>query len=388
MPKNHSRFTRLARTAVLLAAITVSFSALVGTGVASATTHPAAKQAHVAKKAHATKKANAAKKAHDAGSMPAEGMFDNCNIGTSLNTCEQDLQVMHRAGLQVAVVGLWGDPLSALSAYAAYAQNMGMSVMWEINDPGFWGGQWNGSAAANDFPAFATSCGCTGTTPVLNYIVQWLGALPATYGFYAADDSTLNRGDSGGLTQMVKQIKSVDPSDTVMIGSTQEQGTNFYPTGATIGNEVYPETTSDLMPAGQNLASWDSVQQSATQDAHAASQYGTRSAFILQAFSFGDNLTDGEDVGVCNANMSQARCASLLHYPSASVQLQLRNEILEHAQPKLILWYTFSQAHAQADRWSGLSNVIKAPYPATAAAARAKHSKAHKKAAKRVTKKD
>ncbi len=62
-------------------------------------------------------------------------MFDNCQIGTNLTTCEQDLLSMHQAGLQVAVVGFQGDSLSDLSAYAAYAQSIGMSIMWQINDP-------------------------------------------------------------------------------------------------------------------------------------------------------------------------------------------------------------------------------------------------------------
>ncbi len=77
--------------------------------------------------------------------------------------------------------------------------------------------------------------------------------------------------------------------------------------------------------------------------------------------------------------MSSAQCAGLLSYPSAATQLQLRNEVLEHAHPKLILWYTFSESYGQGDRWSGLTNAVDAPYPATATVARAKHTKGHEK---------
>ncbi|HEX3801310.1 MAG TPA: hypothetical protein VHV75_00575 [Solirubrobacteraceae bacterium] len=376
MPKNHSRFTRLARFALILSAAALFFTSLAGTGIASAKTDSAPKRAHAAKKSHATKKA------HDAGTLPAEGMFDSCNIGSTLNACEQDLQKMHQAGLQVAVVGMQWYSQSQLSAYTNYAQGLGMSVMWEINDPGFWGGQWNGSSASNDFPQFSAACGCTDAKQVLNYMVQWLGALPATYGFYAADDELLTPGERGGLTQYVDEIKADAPGQMVMVGSSQSQGTTYASTGATIGNQIYPETTDALMPYGSNLAAWDSVQQSVTQDQHAATTHGTQSAFILQAFSFGDSLIDGEDVGVCTASMSQAHCASLLHYPSASTQLELRNEVLEHSQPKLILWYTYGQTYGQGDRWSGLTSAVRSPYPTTASAARAKHSKSHKKVAK------
>jgi hypothetical protein len=376
MPKPPSRSTRLARLALLLTAVTLLLSAIAGTGIASA------KGKHAPKKAHAAKKSNAKKKAHDAGALPTEGMFDSCDIGGNLNGCEQDLQKMRQAGFQVAVVGMQWYSLSQLSAYADYAQSLGMSVMWEINDPGFWGGAWNGSSAANDFPQFSAACGCTDSTQVLDYMIHWLGALPATSGYYAADDELLTPAERGGLTHYVSEIKSIDPSDTVMVGSNQSQGTTYDSTGATIGNQIYPETTSDLVPYSSNLATWDSVDQSVTQDQRAATARGAESAFILQAFSFGDSLIDGEDVGVCNANMSAAHCASLLRYPSAGTQLQLRNEVLEHAHPKLILWYTYGQTYGQGDRWSGLVSAIKAPYPATASAARAKHSKGHKKSTK------
>lgn len=367
MPKNRSRVARLARIAMVFMAAAAMFSALATTGIASARTPLKAKTA------------DATKKAHVAGTLPAEGIFDNCQIGTNLTICEQDLLSMHQAGLRVAVVGFQGDSLSDLSAYAGYAQSIGMSIMWEINDPGFWGGAWIGSSAAADWAPFSSACGCTDTTQVLDYMIQWLGALPATYGYYAADDEVISPAEQGGLTQYVSEIKALDATAMVMVGSAVSQGTTYASTGATLGTEIYPETSGDLMPVASNQSMWDGIQQSVAQDQRAANQYGTQSAFILQAFTFGDNLTDGQDVGVCNAGMSSTQCAGLLSYPSAATQLQLRNEVLEHAHPKLILWYTFSESYGQADRWSGLTNAVDAPYPAIATIARAKHSKGHEK---------
>lgn len=365
MPKNRSGIARLA---VLLAATAAAFGAQAGSGLA-ATGRSATKQA-----SHVAKHSAAHKRPRTAGALPAEGIFDSCALSTSLSTCEQDLSQMHQAGMQVAVVGIGWDSLSDISAYAAYAQSIGMSVMWEINDPGFWGGAWIGSSAAGDWSSFSSACGCTGTTQVLDYMIQWLAALPATYGYYAADDYTLTPGQAAGLRQYVDEIKTADPNHLVMVGSSQAQGTTYYSTGATIGNEIYPETTGSLMPYGRNLASWQSVQQSVAQDQRAATREGAPSAFILQAFTFGDNLSDGEAVGVCTASMTQAQCASRLQYPSAAVQLELRNQVLEHSHPKLILWYTFSEAD-QANHWAQMASVLRAQYPATATAARAKHSR-------------
>ena len=74
----------------------------------------------------------------------------------------------------------------------ATPRTSGMSIMWAINDPGYWGGAWIGSGAAGDWNQFSSACGCSGNGPVLRYMIQWLAALPATYGYYAADDSLLS----------------------------------------------------------------------------------------------------------------------------------------------------------------------------------------------------
>jgi hypothetical protein len=365
MPKNRCSLTRLTRTALLLITIAVFSSALTANAFAASRANKPRKATHSSQKSKATKKA------HDSGTVPAQGMFDGCDLSNSVSACEQDLVQMHQAGMQVVVMSAQWDTMDEISQYAAYAQSIGMSVMWELDDPGYWGGAWIGASAAADWTSFSTACGCTATNQVLDYMIQWLSALPATYGYYAADDSTLEPGQAAGLTQYVNQIKSVDPNHMVMVGSAQGQGTTYYSSGATIGNEIYPETTRSLMPAGQNLAVWQSVQQSVTQDQRAATQQGTSSAFILQAFSFGDNLSDGEAVGACNASMSQAQCAGRLQFPSASVELQLRNDALQYAHPKLILWYTYNQA-SQGNHWTDLTSVVKAQYPVSASAARAK----------------
>ncbi len=358
MSQNRSRLVRIA---VALSAAALTLSVQTGSGIAAKVHHHANRPTHTGVR----------RRAHSNNPLPPEGIFDSCQLSTSLSTCEQDLLQMHQAGFQVAVTSAQWASLDTLSTYASYAQSIGMSVMWELNDPGFWGGAWIGSSAAGDWPGFSSACGCTDTAQVLGYMIHWLSALPSTYGYYAADDWTLTRSQVGGLTQYVNEIKAADPTHLVMVGSTQGDGTTYYASGATMGNEIYPETTQSLMPYGRNLATWDAVQQSITQDQRAATTAGTSSAFILQAFTFGDNIWDGEAVGVCTPQMTAAQCASRLQYPSASVQLRLRNEVLQYAHPSLILWYTFSEA-SQGSRWSALSSVLSAPYPAAASAARAK----------------
>ena len=247
-----------------------------------------------------------------------------------------------------------------------------MSVMWELNDPGFWGGAWIGSSAAADWSSFSTACGCTATDQVLDYMIQWLSALPATYGYYAADDSTLEPDQAAGL-------RAVRRSDQV--GRSDAHGDGRFRTGP--GHDLLLERCDDRQrdlsrddadadaATTSNLAVWQSVQQSVTQDQRAATRQGTSSAFILQSFSFGDNLSDGEAVGACTAvhepdavrqppAVSRQPASS-----SSSATMRFSTRI-----PKLILWYTYAQA-SQGSHWGDLTSVVKAQYPVSRIAARA-----------------
>jgi hypothetical protein len=380
MPNIARRFSTLSIIAVLLTALTLAVTAFSSAPTASAATH------------HKT--------AHDAQSLPAEGIFDDCNLDAQLNTCEQRLQTIHQGGFQVVVMGAMNTTLASLSSYASYAQSIGMKVMWEISDPNFWQSP-SGTSDDGEFTSFSTACGCTENSKVLAYMVNWLSNLSATYGYYAADDSMISPGQGAELTAYTRSIKAVDPNHTVLVSANAQQGESNEAAGDMLASEIYPVTNSDLSPESQHLADWQSVDQSVEQAQHAATAAGKPSAFILQAFTFGDNLDDGEAVGVCTPSMTTQQCSSKLDYPSAATQLQLRNEVLEHSSAKLILWYSFEGTYGEAgnessdsiypsggtaaNRWSGLTSAIKSPYPDSivAQAARAGGKKTSHKGTKK-----
>ncbi len=317
-----------------------------------------------------------------AATLPPQGIFEECDLDTQMQTCVQRLQVMHEGGLQIVVIPAWATSLTSLASYAATAHSLGMSVMWQMAGPGpfWWDGPPTSTSMAPWFPTFASACGCDQNGPLLSYVIQWLSQLPGTYGYYAADvfDDTLSGGQSA-VAQYVDQIKQVDPIHTVMIGSADEAQTQQY-VGIpdVVGAEIYPVTTSSLMPASANQDTWGAIAQEASDTQRFADGAGKQSAFILQAFTWGDNLADGQTIGVCSASDTQSSCYSKLMYPSSADQLQLRNEVLTHAHPKLILWFNFSATYGQtgddtysiyptgseaAARWSGLSAAIQAPFP-------------------------
>jgi len=315
---------------------------------------------------------------------PLEGIFENCPLDTAMALCTQRLAVMHAGGLRVVVVPAWGASLPSLAAYAGAAHGLGMSVMWELSNPGWWRDPATSTDLAGAFGAFATACGCNQNGPLLAYLVGWLGALPGTYGYYAADDSMLSAGDRAGVGAYVSQIKRQDPWHTVLIGSFGlGQAQQYEGIADLIGDEMYPITTTSLMPTTAHSRTWSSIAQAASRAQQLAAGAHRPSAFILQAFSWGDNIDDGTAVGACSAGESNWSCYAALRYPSPGEQLQLRNDVLLHAHPRLILWWSFQGTYGQAGddtysiypsgaeaaaRWAGLSTVIRAPMPKPAGA--------------------
>ncbi len=314
-----------------------------------------------------------AQSASAASRLPAEGVFENCTLSSQLPTCIQRLGVMSHGGLKVVVIGASGAPLTDLAQYAAAAHSHGMSVMWEL-DAGttdWWSDPASSTVMSGYYPVFAAACGCRDNGQLLAYMVKWLGGLGGTYGYYAADDGMLSPGDERQMAAYVQAIKAQDPSHTVMIGSGDETQTKDYQAISDVmGNEIYPVTNGSV--------DWSGVAQEASDDQRIANQSGKQSAFILQAFTWGDNLSDGQAIGACTANDTRASCYAKLNYPTASQQLKLRNEILTHADPKLILWWSFfgtagdvtgdtssifPTGNNAASRWQGLAAAIHAPAP-------------------------
>lgn len=314
--------------------------------------------------------------------MPPEGIFEGCPLDQAMQRCVNRLEVIAQAGFQVVVIPVSGASMSSLQTYATAADQLGVSVMWELGGPGWWQQPPDSTSMAGLFSAFASACGCDQNGPLLSYVIGWLSSLPATYGYYAVDDSMLAPGERPQIAGYVAQIKQRDPTHTVMIGSADQAQTDAYePIADMIGAMIYPVSTDSLLPVAANQAIWDGVQQTALDTQRAANAADKQSAFILQAFTWGDNIDDGVMIGACSPNQSRWACYRRLRYPNAGEQLQLRNEVLVHAHPKLILWWSFPGTYGQASddsqsiyptgasaaaRWSGLSAAIGAPPPGTA----------------------
>jgi hypothetical protein len=333
--------------------------------------------------------------------MPAEGVFENCPLETTPALCSSRLAVMKAGGVKVAAISAMGPSPAALSRYAAAAHNLGMSVMWELGDSNWWQQPPTGDQVSTDLPKFAAACGCSQNQALLTHVVKWLGSLPGTYGYYAADDTQLRPGDGPALRAHMARVKRLDPRHPAMIGAYSGQQRNDYQSAADlIGQEIYPVITDPILPLAAHPAAWDHVSQIATTTQSSADRAGAASAFILQAFTWGDNLSDGEAVGVCSSSDTLDSCNARLRYPSGAEQLALRNAILRKAHPALILWYSFPGTYGTAlpdatnrypagaeaaARWAGLSAAIKADLPSRHAPARQSSKGGHPRRRHRPT---
>ena len=307
--------------------------------------------------------------------VPTQGIFEDCPLSTHAWLCASRLFTMYEAGIRVVVFPATDGTPTQLAWYAAGAEKLGMKVMWSLSDSGWW----TGGSVSNDFPLFAQACHCSSNFSLMWSMVRFLGSLPATYGYYAVDDSAIAPGQHDAIAAYVAAIKSLDPNHPVILSSNQESQTDEYENvGDMNAAEIYPVTTSSLTPVSANQDVWGGVAQEITDDQATATAAGKPSVFILQAFTFGDNLTDGEDIGVCTPADTTLSCYDQLQYPTESDQLQLRNEVLAHAHPQLILWWSFPGTFGAAtantssvyptgatasSRWAGLSAAIQAPAP-------------------------
>lgn len=314
---------------------------------------------------------------------PAEGIFEDCPFATQLLTCTARLATIRAGGFNVVVIPIrYASPLS-VRLYATAAQALGISVMWDLSIPSWWQDPMSATSMQGYLSAFAAQCRCSQNGPLLDDLIGFLGSLPATYGYFAADEEALLFGTPSGARTFADRIKQDDPSHPTMF-SMYGSGPMAHEYGDIpdmVGQEIYPVTSWDLMPVADSAEVWDSVASTVRQAQRAASRAGQPAAFILQAFSWGDNLSDGEGVGVCAPGDSPKRCWSEARYPSGAEQLQLRNEVLRHSHPSLILWWSFEGTYGQAGHdtssiyptgaaaqahWRGLVAAVRAPVPAAA----------------------
>src|SRR5262249_39653748 len=154
-------------------------------------------------------------------------------------------------------------------------------------------------------------------------------ALPI--GYYAADYEVVAAGGEAAIASYIAENKQQDPVPTVMIAPWNgSRSTTHTPPPEAPGAAGHTYAAHTVVPVSANQDTWGPLGDLIAQDQQSATKAGKQSAFILQAFTWGDNLDDGQATGVCTPSDTKDSCYAKLLYPSPASQLQLRNEVLLH----------------------------------------------------------
>jgi hypothetical protein len=242
---------------------------------------------------------------------------------------------------------LWGTEAEVL-AYAARANSDHVKIMWAFNDPAFayYSGK-SGQYLIKDYSQIAATCGCSTNLGFLQYLVNLVKDLPATYGYSIGDEPTLNT--TANVQNLYNIIQAADPNHPQMVNATWNNANN--PSLLNLQRYLDPFSFADILgadyyPVGTGAPA--SYTAKAANDVHTvATTYGKSAEIALQAFNWGQYPSDG----VCTGS----ECT----YPTThQFHVMLRDAITD-AQPQIIFWYDYWDT-VNAGEWG---NFVKAVNP-------------------------
>lgn len=256
---------------------------------------------------------------------------------------------MGGAGFQLALnYSAWYGDAAAIQAYASEAQAAGVKIIWPL-DYSAWRDPGSATSLQSTYTALAPDCGCSDNSGFLQYTINLVRNLPATWGYYIGDE--LDPSQASADAALASQVRSLDPSHPLLyigMGSAATTGSNLQPFES-IANVV----GADIYPIGgggtdQSVAPVASAVQSLSD------QNGTASAMVLQAFDWSEYpSTPSSDPT----------------WPTESDMQTMRNEALA-INPSMILWYSIYdvlRSDNPAGHWQDLVTAAFAPEPAAPA---------------------
>jgi hypothetical protein len=266
-----------------------------------------------------------------APTAPLNGVFDSCppELG---QLCVDRLATARQMGFGLVIngAGLASGPQAARD-YAQAASQLGMRLAWHLADEDWWiDYQPGGQDLLLRYPLWTASCTCLTNAELLRYIVTTLAGLPATWGWYAADDLQLRQSETvGPVKAWTQRLKDLAPQEATVIAVWNTM--SWYRDVADfVAQESYPFGLPGSSP------SWSDIAELARRTERLTPG---RSSFILQGFSWGDNIWDAQAVGVCAVTEPPQTCLPKLRYPTAREQRRQRQTVLLNSRPSLLLWY-------------------------------------------------
>jgi hypothetical protein len=290
--------------------------------------------------------------AHAITTIP-QGIYQDCNLdgqscsGPAGDTATGQLDKIAAANFSVVLnySVFWGTE-DELLAYAARANSRNVKIMWTFNDPDFARyAEKSGKYLINDYSEISATCGCSTNKGFLQYLVNLVKDLPATYGYSIADEPWPNT--ASNVQNLYDIIRAVDSKHPQMVNATWDNATN--PSLANLQKYLDPFGFADILggdyyPVGTGAPASDTAK--AAGDVHTiAASYGKSGEMALQAFNWGQYPGDG----VC----SGSQCT----YPTAhQLRIMLRDAAVD-AKPKIIFWYDYWDT-VDAGQWTSFVRAV------------------------------
>jgi hypothetical protein len=282
-----------------------------------------------------------------------QAIYQDCNLdgngcsGPAGDTAIGQLDKIAAANFSVVLnySVFWGTEEEVL-AYAAHANSRHVKIMWTFNDPAFAKyADKSGKYLINDYGEIAATCGCSTNRGFLEYLVNLVKDLPATYGYSIGDEPAPDT--ASDVQNLYNIIRALDSKHPQMVNATWDNAT--HPSLANLQKHLDPFAFADILggdyyPVGTGASAGDTAK--ASTDVHTvATTYGKAAEIALQAFNWGQYSEDG----VC----SGAQCT----YPTTrQLQTMLRDAVTD-ANPKIIFWYDYWDT-VDAGQWTSFVRAV------------------------------
>jgi hypothetical protein len=287
-----------------------------------------------------------------------QAIYQDCNLdgescsGPAGDTATSQLDKIAAANFYVVLnySVFWGTQTELL-AYAARANSDKLKIIWTFNDPDFAKySSKSGKYLINDYGEISATCGCSTNKGFLQYLVNLVKDLPATYGYNIGDEPTPNT--ASDVKNLYNIVRAADPNHPQMVNATWDNANN--PSLSNLQRYLDPFRFAQILgadyyPIGTGATASDTA--TAASAIHTvATTYGKSAEIALQAFNW--NQYPGS--GVC----SGSQCT----YPTTrQLQTMLRDAATD-AKPKIIFWYDYWDT-VNAGQWTNFVTAINPQHP-------------------------
>jgi len=278
--------------------------------------------------------------------LPPQGLYEGCSPGAGGDACVQRLETIAAAGFRYVLnYSAWYGSPAAVLRYADTAAALGLQLIWPLNHPA-----WRGMASlAATYPSLLAprarrvpgsrrrSTRTRRTGSPLDVAIGLVASHPATWGFYIGDE--LPRREANRVQALSAAVRRLAPSRPQLYVARPGAArlAPFAGFADVAGADVYPLGSGD-----------PPVQRAARSARSVTAAAGVRTAMVLQAFSW-----------------SQYRPTALgPRHPSAARLRAMRDAAIHHANPTLILWYSYQDILRSEDprrRWRDLIRAAFSP---------------------------